>query len=318
MANVIKRIDVVTSARNEEGNISKLYEGVVKAASYANVDYRLIVCDNRSTDGTWDEIVGLQANYPGKVIGLRMSRDFGFEGSIRAALDIAEGDAIVVIASDLQDNPARIADFVSEMRSGVDHVYQVVEQRPDESKIRILQSRLFYAVAIRMTSGLIVPNSSTYRAFSSRVLDAIRSMPEKASFLRALTMYVGFSSKGLPFPRESRLLGKSKAAGWVVLKLGLRGIVSNSTKPLDFIGVFGIVLGLLAIGTTVWFSILWITLGVPFAGFGTLMGVILLAFAGLFFALGVIAQYLSLIFEEVKSRPSYVVAEAIGHERFIK
>jgi len=314
LSNVIKRIDVVTSARNEEGNIKRLYEGIADVAQVSHVEFRLIVCDNSSDDNTWGEIVDLQTMFPGKVIGLRMSRNFGFEGSIRAGLGIAEADAIVVMASDLQDNPKWIGDFISEIRSGVDHIYQVVEKRPDESRMRVLQSRLFYAFAIRMTGGLIVPNSSTYRAFTARVLVAIQSMPEKASFLRALAMYVGFSSKGLPFPREPRLVGKSKAAGSVVLKLGLRGIVSNSTKPLDFIGIFGLILGAVAFVTTIWFSVLWLTLGVPFAGFGTLMGVILLAFAGLFFAIGVIAQYLSLIFEEVKSRPNYIVADTVGYE----
>jgi dolichol-phosphate mannosyltransferase len=177
----------------------------------------------------------------------------------------------------------------------------------------VLQSKLFYAFASRMTGGLIVPNSSTYRAFTFRVLESIKSMPEKASFLRALAMYVGFSSKGINFPRESRVLGQSKAAGSVVLKLGLRGIVSNSTKPLDFIGIFGLALGVVAVSTTILFSGLWVTSGVPFAGFGTIMGVILLAFAGLFFAIGIIAQYLSLIFEEVKSRPSYILANSVGY-----
>jgi dolichol-phosphate mannosyltransferase len=101
----------------------------------------------------------------------------------------------------------------------------------------------------------------------------------------------------------------------VALKLELRVIVSNSTKSLDFIGVFGITLGALALMTTIWFSVLWLTLGVPFAGFGTLMGVILLAFAALFFALRVIAQYLSLIVEKVKSRPSFIVEDSVGYEK---
>ena len=115
--------------------------------------------------------------------------------------------------------------------------------------------------------------------------------------------------------QRSALAPTAQAAGLVALKLELRVIVSNSTKSLDFIGVFGITLGALALMTTIWFSVLWLTLGVPFAGFGTLMGVILLAFAALFFALRVIAQYLSLIVEKVKSRPSFIVEDSVGYEK---
>ena len=315
MTNVIKTIDVVTSARNEEGNVSVLYNRVLDAAREAEVEFRLIICDNRSEDGTWSEIVQLGKTFPGSVIGLRLSRDFGAEPALRAGLEVASADAVVVIASDLQDNPAWIKNFVSELRSGVDHVYQVVDARPDESRVRVLQARVFYALAGRLTGGLIVPNSSTYRAFTAKVLRAIRSMPEKAGFLRGLAMYVGFTSKGLPFPRDTRSKGKSKAAGPVVLRLALRGIVSNSSKPLDFIGIFGLALGLIAIATTGWFSVLWLTQGVPFAGYGTLVGILLLAMAGLFFALGVISQYLSLIYEEVKGRPTYIVEESVGLNR---
>jgi dolichol-phosphate mannosyltransferase len=310
MTNEITSVDIVTSARNEQGNILELFQGIENALKNSGLTYRLIIADNRSPDKTWLEIQQLCEKHKDKVLGLRMSRDFGFEGAIRAALSQATADAIVVMASDLQDNPERIPELISELRSGVDHVYQIVEERPDESWIRKLQAKVFYSLAENLSDGLIVKNSSTFRAFTQPVLDAIKSMPEKARFLRALAMYVGFSTKGIVFPRSPRKTGQSKAGTSHVIGLGVRGIVANSTKLLNLIGLFGVVLSALSILTTAILAFLWITLGVPFAGFGTIVGLILVAFASIFLTLGIMAQYLSLIYQEVKARPDYIISES--------
>jgi dolichol-phosphate mannosyltransferase len=306
----IDTIDVVTSARNEQGNITALFKGIEDSLAGKSVSFRLIVSDNRSTDGTWDEILKLSKAHPEKVLGLRMSRDFGFEGAIRAGLSRAKADAIVVMASDLQDDPVRIPELILELSNGFDHVFQVVEDRPGESWFRRNQAKAFYALAEKLSEGLIVKNSSTFRAFKLPVLHAIQSLPEKARFLRALSMYVGFNTKGISFPRAARYTGASKASVFHVIGLGVRGIIANSTKPLDFIGVVGVVVSIFSLLTTILLAIVWVTFGVPFAGFGTLVGLILMAFGALFFALGVIAQYLSLMYEEIKARPDYIISES--------
>jgi hypothetical protein len=123
-------------------------------------------------------------------------------------------------------------------------------------------------------------------------------------------MYVGFSTKGVVFPRSPRKKGKSKAAVWEYFGLGVRGIVANSTKPLNLIGVFGLALSALSFVTTTVLAVLWVTLGVPFAGFGTIVGLILLAFGSIFLTLGIISQYLALIYQEVKARPDYIISES--------
>jgi dolichol-phosphate mannosyltransferase len=310
MQKPIKTIDVVTSARNEQGNITSLFQGIETSLAGENVSFRLIVTDNRSADGTWDEILSLSKAHPDKVLGLKMSRDFGFEGAIRAGLSRAKADAIVVMASDLQDDPARIPQLIFELNNGVDHVFQVVEDRPDESWLRRKQASAFYALAEKLSDGLIVRNSSTFRAFKLPVLIAIQSLPEKARFLRALSMYVGFNTKGLSFPRASRTKGASKASAFHVIGLGVRGIIANSTKPLDFIGVLGVGLSIFSLLSTIVLALVWVTFGVPFAGFGTLVGLILLAFSSLFFTMGIIAQYLSLMYEEIKARPDYIISES--------
>jgi dolichol-phosphate mannosyltransferase len=309
MTNQITSVDIVTSARNEQGNIFDLFHGIENALKNSGLTYRLIIADNRSPDNTWLEIQQLYEKNKDKVLGLRMSRDFGFEGAIRAGLSQATADAIVVMASDLQDNPQRIPELISELKRGVDHVYQIVEDRPDESWIRRLQAKVFYSLAEKLSDGLIVKNSSTFRAFTKPVLDAIKSMPEKARFLRALAMYVGFSTKGIVFPRSPRKSGQSKASTSHVIGLGVRGIVANSTKPLNLIA--------LSIVTTAILAFLWLTLGVPFAGFGTIVGLILVAFGSIFLTLGIMAQYLALIYQEVKARPDSIISESTNWSQVV-
>ena len=120
-------------------------------------------------------------------------------------------------------------------------------------------------------------------------------------------MYLGFRSTGIEIPREARPGGESKANTRHVLGLALKGILSNSYGLLDLVGYLGLGLSALAILSTFVFATIWLTVGVPFAGFGLIVGILLLGFALLFLALGIISQYLSLIYEEVKGRPNFVI-----------
>lgn len=305
----IKSLDIVTSAKNEEENIAELYSRISNTVSGTGILWRLIICDNFSSDNTWGVIQALSSKND-NVLGLRMSRDFGFEGAIAAAIKQCDADAVVMMASDLQDPPEAILRFLDEFELGFDHVYQLVSDRPGSSLLRKANSKLFYALASRMSKGLIQPNSSIFRIMSRDMVSNLNRMGERNRFVRALVMYLGFKSKGISIPRESRNKGKSKANTRHVLGLALKGILSNSYGLLDLVGYFGIAVSALALTTTLVFAIIWLFIGVPFAGFGLLTGIVLLGFGFTFLALGIIAQYLSLIYEEVKGRPNFVVMEA--------
>lgn len=305
----IRTLDIVTSAKNEEENVEELYSRIEVALSNKRISWRLIICDNFSSDSTWNVIKGLATKHD-NVLGLRMSRDFGFEGAIAAALRESDADAVVMMASDLQDPPEAILQFLDEFESGFDHVYQLVSDRPGSTFLRKLNSRIFYAVASRMSKGLIQPNSSIFRIMSRDMVSNLNRMEERNRFVRALVMYLGFKSKGVMIPRESRNKGKSKANTRHVLGLALKGILSNSYGLLDLVGYFGIGVSAIALTTTFIFAVVWLFVGVPFAGFGLLTGIVLLGFGFTFLALGIIAQYLSLIYEEVKGRPNFVVMDS--------
>jgi polyisoprenyl-phosphate glycosyltransferase len=307
----LKTLDIVTSAYNEEGNITELY-AELKSVLDAESGYiwRLIISDNGSTDNTWEEITSISNNHP-NVIGLKLSKNFGFEGAIKAGLDLSDADATVIMTSDLQDSPADIPKFLREFENGFDNIYQIVSERPDSTLLRRINSGIFYWLAHTLSDGQIPKNVSEFRLVSKRLNETMKSMPERNRFLRGIVSWTGYKSKGVEFARQPRRYGKSKAFSSHVFKLGVKGILVNSYTPLNIVAVLGVIMSLVSFILTVVFSIIWITSGTPFAGFGILVGINLLGFGLVMLALGVVSQYLALVYEELKGRPSYLIMDQI-------
>jgi glycosyltransferase involved in cell wall biosynthesis len=307
----MKTLDIVTSAKNESQNLVHLVKAIEKVMENEHYTWRVIISENASKDDTWEVVNSLAEKNP-KVVGLRMSRDFGFEGAITAGLSHADADAVIIMASDLQDPPEYISIFLRMFEQGYDHVYQVVESRPGVSKIRNLNSTLFYLLAEKLSKGLIQRNSSTFRLISREVRNNLIQLEERNRFIRALVSWLGYNSIGISLPRATRVLGKSKANSRHVFSYAMKGILANSYSLLDFVGVFGLITSTISFIATFIFSFVWIFHGVPFAGFGMLVGTIFLGFGLVFLCLGIIAQYLSLVYEEIKARPNFVIREIVG------
>lgn len=306
---MIHKLDIVTSAKNEAENLPELHKRIkLTLETKPEISWRLIICENSSSDNTWDVIQQLSAEN-NNVIGLKMSRDFGFEGAIAGAFSVTEADAVIMMASDLQDSPEEITKLIDVFEDGYDHVYQIVSDRPGSSWLRNINSQMFYWAANKLSKGLIQPNSSIFRIMSGNMVAQLNLMQERNRFVRALVMYLGFQSKGIQFPRAARAKGQSKASSRHVIGLALKGILSNSYALLDLVGFIGIGVSVLSFISMVVFSLIWIVSGVPFAGFGMITGLILFGFGLVFLCLGIMSQYLSLIYEEVKARPNFVIEE---------
>ena len=311
----IPTLDIVTSAKNEELNIPILYAQIREAMVTEKYDWRFIVCDNDSTDATWAVIEKLSLEHK-NISGFKMSKDFGFEASIYAAIKNSTAEVVIMLTSDLQDPPEAIPKFLREYEAGFDHVYQVVNSRPGVSKLRNVNSKLFYFLANRFSGGLIVKDSSVYRLMSRKVVDALVGMDERNRFVRALLPWLGFRSKGIPVDRKLRIAGKSKASSRIAIKYAVKGVLSNSYSPLDFIGILGLLVFGISTITLLSFLGIWLRVGVPFAGYGLIVSGIVSGFGLVFLCLGVMAQYLSLIYEEVKGRPNYVISQKTGEGLF--
>ncbi len=229
-----------------------------------------------------------------------------------AGLASANGDAAVIMCADLQDPPELITAFIAAWEQGHDNVYQIVTKREGTGLIRRVNSQAFYWLINAMTGGLFPRNVSDFRLVDRQVYQTINDMKEHNRFMRGMFYWAGFKSIGIEHARAPRFAGESKANFGTVLALAIKGILSYSYLPLRAITYMGMIVSLAAFVFLFYIVYKAVFHGVPFAGFGTIMGVMLLMFGFLFTMLGVVAEYVGLIYEEVKQRPNFVVQEKIG------
>ena len=308
-----KLISVIVPAYNEEDCVEELARRL-SAVFDANSKYEFeaIIVENGSIDRTW-ELLEKISNKDSRFKIVRLARNFRMDGGLTAGLHYARGDAAVLMTADLQDPPELISDFILKWEEGYENIYMVVTERTGTGPLRTFNSKAFYWLAGKLTDGRIPRNASDYRLVDRKVYEAVRSMEERNRFVRGLFAWVGFNSIGIEAVRAERFGGVSNAHSLKVIDLAFKGIFSHSYIPLKIITLTGVTLSGTSFFAFVAFAITWIFDGVPFAGFGTLVSLALLAFGILTFMLGLIAEYVGLIYEEVKQRPNFVVTKTIGN-----
>ena len=308
----MKLISVIVPAYNESDCVDELARrlGLV-FDSLSAYDWEAIIVENGSLDDTYDKLLAIRARDPRFKI-VQLARNFRMDGGITAGLSYASGDAAVIMTADLQDPPELIPQFVAKWEEGYENIYGIVTERQGTGPIRTFNSKAFYWLAGKLTSDRIPRNASDFRLVDRKVYETVRGMEERNRFIRGLFAWSGFRSIGVPHKREPRFGGVSGAHSFGVVDLAMKGIFAHSYVPLKVISVFGVALSLLSFIVLVALSLRFVFFGVPFAGFGTIVGLILLLFGFLFTMLGILSEYIGLIYEEVKQRPNYVVRETLG------
>jgi dolichol-phosphate mannosyltransferase len=305
-------LDIITSAYNEEDCLPELFRRInVVMMSEAEYKYRVLVIDNGSHDKTW-ELITKACEADSKVVGIRMSRNFSLDSAFTCGLDYATADLAIIMTSDLQDPPEAIPLFLRKFEEGYDQVLAKIIKRDSVPLLRRMLSRIFYKLASGMTSGMLPESVSDFRLVNKRTYSAIRRLRESHRFLRGLGAWVGFKTTHIEITRPPRFAGDSKWLGmsfFKVVGVASKSILAYSAQPLAWVSVLGLSMSILSIFSLLFLAVLWIAFGVPFAGFGSLIGVIVLGFSITMFSIGILAQYLGLIYEEVKQRPLYLVTE---------
>jgi dolichol-phosphate mannosyltransferase len=305
-------VSVVIPAFNEEDCIEALGRGLQEVFLVeSQYQFEVIVVDNGSIDNTLNLLTSLQ-NQDARFKVLELSRNFGADGGITAGLSFAKGDAAVIMMADLQEPPSLISAMLRKWEAGYENIYGLVEKRKGVGWLRRWNSKVFYAIASRLSGGTIVQNASDFRLIDKKVYQEVLRLRETSRFLRGLFSWVGFRSVGIPFERDARHGGESKAKTRTVVALALRGILSNSVFPLRAISFVGVLAAMSAIAVFGYFTFRFLTVGVPFDGFGTLVGLNLLGFSFVTLFLGVIGEYLGLTYEETRARPNFIVRNAWG------
>lgn len=308
----MKTISLVIPAYNEESCVDELASRL-KAVfdSEMNYSWQAVIVENGSIDSTWIKLSKIAEDDTRFKI-IRLSRNFKMDGGLTAGLDYISSDACILMSADLQDPPELIPTFLRKWEEGYENIYGIVSERQGTNLIRRFNSQLFYKIASKLSDGSIPKNASDFRLVDKKVYETVRRMTERNRFVRGLFAWVGFKSIGVPMIRPPRFAGVSNAHTFVVLELALKGIMANSYKPLRFISLFGLWLSLFSFLALFPMIIAWLFVGVPFAGFGTIVTLILFGIGIQSLMLGVVSEYIGLVYEEAKSRPNFVVSETKG------
>jgi dolichol-phosphate mannosyltransferase len=300
---------LIIPAYNEEDCVDELFTRLKNIfGTEPQYDFEVVIVENGSLDSTWAKLQNI-AGQDSRFKILKLSRNFRMDGGLTAGLDYIEGDACVLMTADLQDPPELIPQFLRYWEQGYENIYGVITKREGTGPIRTMNSKLFYWLAGKLTDGRIPRNASDFRLVDKKVYIAVKGMTERNRFVRGLFAWAGFKSIGVPMERPPRFGGVSNAHTLKVLDLAFKGIFAHSYKPLRLITVFGFILSALSFISILPLFFLWLFVGVPFAGFGTLVGLFLLVFGIVSLMLGILSEYVGLIYEEVKARPNYVVSE---------
>jgi dolichol-phosphate mannosyltransferase len=303
-------ISIVIPAFNEEGNIARLEQELLAALMPLAYRFEFLVIDNGSTDGTRDLVKAICAR-DSRWKYLRFSRNFTVEMSITAGYHYASGEAIVVLYSDLQDPPEVIPRLIEKWREGFDVVYGVRTVRPGDAAWRNKAVKIAYRL-IGWFSDVPIPNDAgDFRLITRQVRDALERCPEQNRYMRGLIAWLGFRQVGVPYERQPRTSGLSKAPFTDLLFFVFNAITSFSLRPLRLFTLMGTIILALSIVAAFVYALLWFT-GSPPPGVTTII-VLLLAAIGLnSIGIGILGEYVGRTYIEAKRRPLYVVQEAVN------
>ncbi|MBS1251346.1 MAG: putative glycosyltransferase [Anaerolineales bacterium] len=306
-------VSIVAPVYNEETILPELYRRLTAVVDGAGESYELILVNDGSQDRSLDVMRDLRAQDP-RVKVINFSRNFGHQVAITAGTDYARGDAVVIIDADLQDPPEVILDMVKRWREGYDVVYAVRAEREGETWFKEFTANVFYRLITRITNVDIPMDTGDFRLMDRRVVDTVQQMREQHRFMRGMSSWVGFRQTGVEYVRRQRYAGETKYPFRKMLKFAIDGITSFSYLPLQLATYFGFFIASLSLVGIVVTIILRLSGSTAFFGqASTLVSVLFLGGVQLIF-LGIIGEYLGRIYDEVKGRPLYIVAEALGFD----
>ena len=302
-------ISIVLPSYNEEDNISRAAERLSAVLEPENISWELVFVNDGSRDHTWDRIQETAARDP-HITGVSFSRNFGKEAAIMAGLACAKGDCCVVMDCDLQHPPEAVVEMLRLWRQGFEVVEGVKRSRGTESRFHAAMAGMFYRIMSSATR-IDMSRASDFKLMDRKAVNALLSLPEKNSFFRALSSWVGFKTTSVEFDVQEREAGVSKWSSRSLTGYAIRNIVSFSSAPLQFVSVLGGIMLALALILGVQTLIRYFA-GTSVEGFTTVILLILVVGSLLMLSLGIIGYYLARIYEELKNRPRYLISEIVS------
>lgn len=306
-------LSVIVPCYNEEENIALFYSELLKNKEFfdsKDLDIEIIYVDDGSTDNTVNEVKKLRESDE-RVKLISFSRNFGKESAIYAGFKKSKGDYAVMLDADLQDPPSLLPEMFSYIEEGYDSVATRRVDRKGEPVIRSFFARRFYKLMNRFSNTDIVDGARDYRLMTRQVVDAILSLGEYNRFSKGIFGWVGFKTKWVEFENVERAKGETKWSFWGLFLYSLEGIIAFSTAPLAIASCLGVLFCLLAFVLIIFIlvrSLFWTD---PTSGWQSMVCIISLVSGVQLLCLGILGQYLSKTYLEVKNRPKYLVKEEL-------
>ena len=303
-------LSLIVPCYNESEVLELTYHSLLEESHHWDMPFELLFVDDGSRDDTWAIIMRLAAR-DGRVRGLRMSRNFGHQAAVGAGLAHARGSAVVVLDADLQDPPQLIATMLERWRDGYEVVAARRNCRQGVGPLKKLLGYCFYRLLARITDVDIPKDTGDFALLDRGVVNVLVACPEHSMFWRGLRCYAGFRHTFIPFDRPRRARGQSKYTLRKLMHLASSGLLSYSTVPLRlglYVGSATLV-GSLLVGLGSLACALFTDITPPVSGLG-----VSLFFLGStqLLCLGILGEYLSRIYDEVRNRPRWIIAQEVG------
>lgn len=310
----MEKISVVVSCYNEEKALPLFYKEIerVRKQDFQNiVDFEYIFVNDGSKDKTLDIIKQLRA-IDDKVRYVSFSRNFGKEAAMFAGLEASTGNYVTLMDADLQDPPSLLKQMYDAIiNEGYDSVGTRRVTRKGEPPIRSFFARMFYKIINKMSDIEMVDGARDYRLMKRQVVDAIISLKEYNRYSKGLFSFVGFNTKWIEYENIERVAGETKWSFWKLFRYAIEGITAFSTTPLIFALVLGIIFCVISFLTIIFIIVRTLIYGDPTSGWPSLVCIIVFVSGIQLFSVGVIGQYLSKTYLEVKKRPIYIIKEKV-------
>ncbi len=315
----MEKISVVVPCYNEEPTITLFYDEITKVSENMEVNFEYIFVDDGSKDKTMDILKEL-ANKDKRVKYIKLSRNFGKEGAMLAGLKLSTGDYVTIMDADLQDPPKLLPKMLSilkDEKNDYDCVGTRRVTRKGEPPIRSFFARRFYKIINRMSKVEMVDGARDYRLMTRQVVNSILELNEYNRYSKGLFQFVGFNTKWLEYENIERVAGETKWSFWKLFKYAIEGIVSFSTVPLTMSVTIGLLFCLIAFIMIIFIIVKTLVYGDPVAGWPSLACIVIFASGVQLFSLGILGEYLSKTYLEVKNRPVYIIKETNIKEKLL-
>lgn len=307
------KVALVVPVFNEEETVETFVTTVQEKLKSVYDHLEIVFVDDGSKDNTVKIIENLQTTHS-EISLIKLSRNFGKEAAMSAALDLVDTDALIPMDVDLQDPPEIVLEFIRIWRDeGIENVYGIRVDRSQDSEAKRVTSGGFYYVFNKLSNRVKIPsNVGDFRLIDRKIVRTLRELPERNRFMKGLYAWPGFTSKGVGYERPQRVAGQTKWNYWKLWNFALDGIVSFSSLPLRVWSYIGGFIGLLSLVYMFYIICEAIFFGNSVKGYPSLMCVVLFLGSVQLISIGVLGEYLGRLSEEIKERPVYVVSKVSG------